>query len=401
MTRPRAALVIGAVCAVFAAPSLASAGGPSVVTHETTIDYGFSGTAERFRAPIGVDSVEVMACGAEGGTGVPVGDGFDIVFARAGLGAEVAGEITVSHWQKLNVRVGGQGGEVAGFNGGGTSVFDPLFQVEGQGGGGASDVRVGGNTLRSRAIVAGGGGGGGGGFVPLFPDPSVLVGGHGGFVGGDAPDSAGGKGGTQTAGGVGGIGSFGPGSPGTLGRGGDAASGTGAGGGGLYGGGGGSIPIGYGGGGGGGSSLAATVVDGVCAGDGWVKVSFVQPLSVRPAAALVVEADGGVRTVAIPVHLSAAAETTVTANWSTVDGLSSPGLATSGADFVSASGVVTFDPGETLAYIEVDVLGDTDVEPDLLWGEWGMVQLSQVSGNALLETGPFFGAGLFIIEDND
>ena len=61
MTRARVAFVIGAVCAVFAAPSLASAGGPSVVTHETTIDYGFSGTAERFRAPIGVDSVEVMA----------------------------------------------------------------------------------------------------------------------------------------------------------------------------------------------------------------------------------------------------------------------------------------------------------------------------------------------------
>jgi len=97
--------------------------------------------------------------------------------------------------------------------------------------------------------------------------------------------------------------------------------------------------------------------------------------------------------------MSPASSEAITIDWATVD-IGSPMVAEAGADFVSASGSVTFAPGETIQYVPIEVLGDTDVEAPLLWGEWGLVQFSNPSANAVLNQG-FFGAGLFIIFDDD
>ncbi|MFQ5335182.1 MAG: T9SS type A sorting domain-containing protein, partial [Flavobacteriales bacterium] len=127
--------------------------------------------------------------------------------------------------------------------------------------GGASDIRLNGNTLSDRIVVAGGGGGAGG-----INYQALYGGAGGGLTGGDGLNwntwpNAGGKGGTQTAGGAAGIaccscptyttaGSLGQGGNGS----GDCAGG-GGGGGGYYGGGGACFS-----GGGGGSSYTDTIV---------------------------------------------------------------------------------------------------------------------------------------------
>ena len=138
-------------------------------------------------------------------------------------------DLVVTPLQMIVVVVGTQGGAgVGGFNGGTPGLFEG-----GQGGGGASDIRVGGFTLADRVVVAGGGGGGASG-------PVVGMGGSGGFPDGD-PGTAGdgiregGSGATTTDGG----GASGNAGAGRRGAGGGGGVGGGGGGGGYYGGGGG------------------------------------------------------------------------------------------------------------------------------------------------------------------
>lgn len=76
-----------------------------------------------------------------------------------------------------------------GFNGGGSAWGSGNTEL-GCGGGGASDIRIGSNSLYARVIVAGGGGGGG--------EDSGDTGGYGG---GTSGGSAGAAGGSQTSGG--------------------------------------------------------------------------------------------------------------------------------------------------------------------------------------------------------
>ena len=100
------------------------------------------------------------------------------------------------------MNVGGQGSPHGGFNGGGDGAVDNFGQL-GSGGGGASDIRIGGTTLEDRVLVAGGGGGGGGASC----NSASAVGGNGGGLVGlpgassGCPGGVGGGGGTQTAGG--------------------------------------------------------------------------------------------------------------------------------------------------------------------------------------------------------
>ncbi len=159
--------------------------------------------------------------------------------------------------QVLWVYVGGEGGiggqtAVGGWNGGGGHTGGNSYTV---GGGGASDVRLSGQSLTDRIIVAGGGGGSAWTYASsgVGGQGGGLVGGNGGHS--DNSPSGYGTGGTQSSGGVGG--NFSGSAPnGTFGVGGAAKNtnsghgGAGAGGGGYYGGGGGA----HGGGGGGGSS---------------------------------------------------------------------------------------------------------------------------------------------------
>ena len=50
--------------------------------------------------------------------------------------------------------------------------------------------------------------------------------------------------------------------------------------------------------------------------------------------------------------------------------------------------------------MSVEILGDTDVEPPTLWGEWGVVAFGSPSSNATIDT-TFFGLGIIIIIDDD
>ena len=112
------------------------------------------------------------------------------------------------------------------------------------------------------------------------------------------------------------------------------------------------------------------------------------------------EGDAGSTTWNLPVTLSNASASEVTVDWATVDWPSAPGLAESGSDYVAASGTLTFAPGETTKNVPIDVLGDTLHEPALLGGEWGLVELSNPA-NGTIDTGGFFGLGVFAIADDD
>lgn len=64
-------------------------------------------------------------------------------------------------------------------------------------------------------------------------------------------------------------------------------------------------------------------------------------------------------TLSFTVSLSAATPLPVTVGYSTANG-----SATAGADFTSATGTLSFKPGETSKTIQVTVIGDTSFEPD-------------------------------------
>ena len=164
----------------------------------------------------------------------------------------------------LNVPGGFNGG---GNSGGGTSVSGVCGS-----GGGASDIRIGGNAFTDRKIVAGGGGAAG--YQECNGSANVISGGHGGGLTGGNPIVGSyaariGHGGTQTAGGAGGSdATYAAGNPGSFGLGGNGGTatsgGNGAGGGGgWYGGGAGSHGFYCAGGGGGGSSYIGGVTNGV------------------------------------------------------------------------------------------------------------------------------------------
>jgi LPXTG-motif cell wall-anchored protein len=196
-----------------------------------TTTYYESGGRYEFTIPAGVVSMHVTAIGGRGGR-----DG--------GLGGLVNADFDVKEGQTFIVHVAGDAdGTTGGYNGGGNGVSDNL---QSSGGGGASDLRAGGDAPSDRIIVAGGGGGAG----------TAGEGGSAGQAGGpgfcsptDAglPGSliAGGKGGAECQGAAGHDGMLGVGGEGSQS---DAHAAGGAGGAGYYGGGGGAPSAGGGGG---------------------------------------------------------------------------------------------------------------------------------------------------------
>ncbi len=191
---------------------------PRIETGARTCHYTFfyTRTIETFVVPPTTEPVQVTAVGAPG-SGAP---------GMTSRGATVTGSFASWSGVPIFITVGGEG-NFDGYNGGGLG-----------GGGGASDIRVGGPELEHRVLVAGGGGGWG---QQLIFDKSrgeaQLI----KIKGGDAGQpglGSGGQPGTLTAGGAGGGTEYAPGRPGSFGRGGAGAEGYGAGGGGYYGGGG-------------------------------------------------------------------------------------------------------------------------------------------------------------------
>ena len=178
--------------------------------------FFYNGTIETFVVPPTTEPVQITAVGAPGS-------------GKSGMqsrGATVTGSFPTWSGRPIFVTVGGEG-SFDGFNGGGLG-----------GGGGASDIRVGGPELEHRVLVAGGGGGWG---QQLIFDEKLgehrLIKIKGGDAGQPGLGSAG-QPGTMTAGGAGGGTEYAPGKPGSFGRGGAGAEGYGAGGGGYFGGGG-------------------------------------------------------------------------------------------------------------------------------------------------------------------
>src|SRR5690554_96535 len=238
--------------------------------------YTYTGSAQTVSLPAG--SYEIEAWGADGGntTGTNSNAG---VAKLGGKGGYARGILTLTTPTTLSIYVGGKGNTEGlnvpgGFNGGGNSGDGTSTSGVCGSGGGASDVRVGGNALTDRVIVAGGGGGAG--YQECNGAANVISGGHGGGLTGGTPIVGSyanrlGQGGTQTAGGAGGTeinygATPGAGSFGLGGNGGTATStsGNGAGGGGgWYGGGAGSHGYYCAGGGGGGSSYIGGVTTGV------------------------------------------------------------------------------------------------------------------------------------------
>lgn len=256
-------------------------------SHTQTFTY--TGVEQTFKVPHNVNSIFVIADGAAGGSS-------SRSCSSLSLGGRVLAVIPVRPNEKLYVFVGGQGEQVSGgFNGGGKAGSSgdgrPTY-----GGGGASDVRRGGDSLHDRILVAGGAGGQGSECYQNGGPGGGRIGGTGGG-GYSNYDGEGGMGGTQYQGGSGGIGGIGdskrkngqPGHSGVFGDGGKGGhgginrhcgyngDGGGGGGGGYYGGGGGggggcafaSIYGGLGGGGGGGSSYVEPTAPDVVMSRGW------------------------------------------------------------------------------------------------------------------------------------
>jgi hypothetical protein len=192
---------------------------PDLSTGARTCSYTFSHsrTVETFVVPPTTGPLEITAVGAPG-------FGEDALRSR---GARVTGTFSILSGTPLFVAVGGDG-FYDGYNGG----------VDG--GGGASDIRLGVPDLQHRIIVAGGGGGAG---EQLIYDQQQSIWRFAVVPGGDAGQpglAGGGQPGNASAGGEGGGRDPARGGTGRLGWGGGGADpGGGGGGGGLYGGGGG------------------------------------------------------------------------------------------------------------------------------------------------------------------
>jgi hypothetical protein len=238
------------------------AGATGFKNHQT---FSYTGNEQTFIVPAGVRRLTVVAHGGEGAGQVDYG--------YTGLPGRVYAVIPVRPGDKLYVFVGASGKD-GGFNGGGIGGAPGSGSYRGYTGGGASDVRMGGDKLKDRIIVAAGGGASGGSFS--YGDApggngGGLVGKSGGVAG--TGGGGGGGGGTQHQAGSGGAGGLGsqssgngqPGSNGSLGLGGgggDGGPGNGCGSYGLCygspGGGGGGGYYGGGGGGGGGAGYASS-----------------------------------------------------------------------------------------------------------------------------------------------
>lgn len=218
----------------------------------TEKEFAYTGSVEEFIVPVS-GNYKLEVWGAQGGNG-SLNKVSTQTEAKGGKGGYSQGTVNLTKGTNLYIYVGGQGQSVtsggAGFNGGG-SVVNCGNSMQHGGGGGATDIRIGEDSLYHRVIVAGGGGGAPG-LNDGTPDGNVN-GGSGGGIEGVSPGPSytsahssgyreGGHGGTLTAGGLGGQ-SDSTGNPGSFGQGGNWTEngnnsyGSGAGGGGWYGGG--------------------------------------------------------------------------------------------------------------------------------------------------------------------
>lgn len=190
-------------------------------SNNTNMNFSYTGSVQTATLDPGKYILECW--GAQGGS---------YSSYSGGAGGYSIGTITLSQRTNLYIYVGGQpatqtstGATSGGFNGGGAGCSRTYnYSTYGQGGGGASDIRIGQDSLYARVIVAGGGGG-------SSSEDSFTTKYGGGISGGS---SVSGYGATQTSAGTNGL--FGQGGAATT-SGTNYNYGSGGGGGGFYGGG--------------------------------------------------------------------------------------------------------------------------------------------------------------------
>ena len=108
-------------------------------------------------------------------------------------------------------------------------------------------------------------------------------------------------------------------------------------------------------------------------GFGIIENDDVARVSVAPAS--VTEANSGTRTLSIPLSLDVPAEVDINVGYETVDV-----TALAGADYTGTSGTLTVPAGETSASVNIETLGDAEVENS----EFFNLQLLTVDGPAVL-----------------
>lgn len=319
----------------------------------TSQTFQYTGFAQNFPIPSGVQALTASVTGAGGAAGAGSGAGAGAAGGKANALLNVHGLST------LSVYVGGAGsGATGGFNGGGTA--GTAGHNAGGGGGGATDIRSS-SATSSRLLTAGGGGGGGGtslshdgGAGGAGTQSGANGGGGGGSNGGSAGTGGSVSSGTGGTGGPGKSGLFDGGSGG--GGGGGLAGGSGGGGGdysnvGNAGGGGGG-----GGGSAGGSSLASNVTYGAGAsGNGSASLSWID-----------ITNNGlpdGVVGAAYPTTTMTASGGTGSYTWSIVDGTLPAGLSFSGGVL---SGTPTAEGNPTLTFKAEDSAGDITTQAFVL-----------------------------------
>jgi hypothetical protein len=308
---------LGALLALASAAVLGTSAGASAQSVTFT-----PGPTQEFKVPVGVASVEVIAVGGEGQTGVQCRNVLGSGAGAGGTGALVTATVPVSGVRTLYVDFG---------VGGAAGTGGPAeCSLDGGAGGGASEVL---SEASAPLVVAGGGGGGGGSFG--IGEPRMEQSSHGGAgasaAGGTAnggngveifgpstrEEGGGGEGGGSSGGGAAGItesnisswstaatiGALGSGGAGGSWNGDSGApyvAAGGGGGGGHFGGGGGGAGNIDGGGGGAGSSFidgATGATGAVTSGAGQAQaVTIVYTIAAPPTAAIRSPADGGTYT---------------------------------------------------------------------------------------------------------
>ena len=99
------------------------------------------------------------------------------------------------------------------------------------------------------------------------------------------------------------------------------------------------------------------------------------PPTVSLSDASIREGNAGLTSVSVPVTLSSASGKPITVDYSTADG-----TAQAGNDYLAKSGSISFAPGEIQKNIQLQIVGDTNVEPD----EYFFVNLSNPSNVMLV-----------------
>ena len=129
------------------------------------LNFDYTGAVQAIALPKGIYKLECW--GAQGGNRSQ--DSASATVTGSGLGGYSIGTLTLTQSTTCYIYVGGQGGMSSstgnvkvegGFNGGGFASHESTGEP-GNGGGGATDVRIAQNSLYARVIVAGGGGGSG------------------------------------------------------------------------------------------------------------------------------------------------------------------------------------------------------------------------------------------------